>query len=70
MNQAPMFVISADVCDIRLYESSAYSDLTVIYKEDVYKVHKAIICPRSDFFSNKCRGGRWKVLQPHAEPEN
>jgi len=57
-----MYLISTDI-----YESGDYSDLTVICGGDVYKVHKAIICPRSDFFSKACRDKAWKVLRPVTE---
>lgn len=43
--------------NIRLYSSSLYSDFTIICHERRYLVHKAIICPRSDFFAAACRAG-------------
>ena len=54
--------MSVNLPMIRLYESGEYSDLTVVCGRDVYNVHKAIVCPRSEFFSKACRDGRWKVL--------
>ncbi|KAF2434607.1 hypothetical protein EJ08DRAFT_676060 [Tothia fuscella] len=44
----------------KLYESGLYSDLTISCGDDTYKAHKAIVCPRSEFFSRACREGRWK----------
>ncbi|PVI05415.1 hypothetical protein DM02DRAFT_498558, partial [Periconia macrospinosa] len=35
----------------RLYISGKYSDFTIVCRDDVHAVHKAIICPRSDFFA-------------------
>ncbi|KAI0096202.1 hypothetical protein GGR51DRAFT_553681 [Nemania sp. FL0031] len=39
-----------------LYHSAEYSDLTISCGERRYRVHKALICPRSDFFAAACRG--------------
>ncbi|KAK3291910.1 BTB/POZ protein [Chaetomium fimeti] len=39
-----------------LFGDKAYSDLTVTCRGDEYKVHKAIICPRSPFFASACNG--------------
>lgn len=38
----------------RLFDSGNSSDLTVVCKEAEFKVHKAVLCPRSTFFSNAC----------------
>lgn len=40
-----------------LFGPSKYSDLTVRCGEDEYKVHRAILCPRSDVFAAACDGG-------------
>ncbi|KAI4730431.1 hypothetical protein E4T49_01791 [Aureobasidium sp. EXF-10728] len=39
----------------RLHENGAYSDMKIVCSIDSYNVHKAIICPQSDFFRNACR---------------
>jgi hypothetical protein len=39
----------------RLYENGAYSDLKIVCGSDTYLVHKALICPQSDFFRAACR---------------
>ncbi|KAF4497647.1 hypothetical protein FAGAP_6179 [Fusarium agapanthi] len=39
-----------------LLETGAYSDLTISCGKDQYRVHKAIICPRSHFFEAACNG--------------
>ncbi|KAK1561733.1 uncharacterized protein LY79DRAFT_173834 [Colletotrichum navitas] len=38
-----------------LYENAEYSDLTIASRHAEYRVHKAIVCPRSDYFAAKCR---------------
>lgn len=43
-----------------LHISGDYSDLKVICGENIHNVHKAIICPQSEFFSRACCDGRWK----------
>ncbi|KLU84725.1 hypothetical protein MAPG_03764 [Magnaporthiopsis poae ATCC 64411] len=40
----------------RLYQDADYSDLVLSWGGQDYKVHKAIVCPRSDFFAAACRG--------------
>ena len=37
-----------------IFGSSKYSDVTVCCGSDVYKLHRAVICPRSDFFAAAC----------------
>lgn len=34
----------------RLFDTGEYSDLTITCGQDTYKVHKAIVCKRCDFF--------------------
>ncbi|KAG9495461.1 hypothetical protein J7337_013709 [Fusarium musae] len=41
---------------VRLYETEMYSDLKIACGWDIHKVHKAIICPRSTFFTAACNG--------------
>lgn len=38
----------------RLYDTAEYSDLTISCGNKNYLVHKAIVCPRSDFFASAC----------------
>lgn len=40
-----------------LFGSSKYSDLTIRCGSDLYKVHRAVICQRSDFFAVACDSG-------------
>ncbi|KAF5545449.1 speckle-type POZ [Fusarium phyllophilum] len=40
----------------KLYETEMYSDLIITCGDDVHKVHKAIVCPRSSFFTAACSG--------------
>ncbi|KAL8404880.1 hypothetical protein RB594_009675 [Gaeumannomyces avenae] len=39
-----------------LYQSGDYSDLTLSCGGKDYKLHKSVVCPRSDFFAAACRG--------------
>jgi hypothetical protein len=39
----------------RIHENGAYSDLKIVCGSDTYLVHKAIICPQSDFSKTACR---------------
>ncbi|KAG2161265.1 hypothetical protein VTO58DRAFT_104176 [Aureobasidium pullulans] len=39
----------------KLQESGAYSDFQIVCGSDTYHVHKAIICPQSEFFRAACR---------------
>jgi hypothetical protein len=43
-----------------LYENGAYSDLKIVCGPDTYHVHKAIICPQSEFFEIACRPDTFK----------
>ncbi|KAI1484747.1 BTB/POZ protein [Biscogniauxia mediterranea] len=43
-------------CMRELYSSQTYSDLVISCGGKHYKVHKAIICPRSKFFAKACSG--------------
>ncbi|KAL0938203.1 BTB/POZ domain-containing protein [Colletotrichum truncatum] len=38
-----------------LYNDPEFSDLTIATGETEYHVHKAIVCPRSDYFAAQCR---------------
>ena len=39
-----------------ILESTAYSDLTVSCGGQEFRVHRAVICPRSPFFAAACSG--------------
>ncbi|KAG5804747.1 hypothetical protein H9Q74_004426 [Fusarium xylarioides] len=41
---------------VDLLKTGKYSDLTISCGKDQYRVHKAIICPRSNFFEAACSG--------------
>lgn len=47
------------------FGSSKYSDLTIHCGSDVYKLHRVVICPRSDFFAAACDSG-FKVHTGHS----
>ncbi|KAF3397016.1 hypothetical protein DPV78_008324 [Talaromyces pinophilus] len=38
----------------RLYDTAEYSDLTISCGNKNYLVHKAVVCPRSEFFASAC----------------
>ncbi|KAH8692864.1 hypothetical protein BGW36DRAFT_464088 [Talaromyces proteolyticus] len=38
-----------------LYAKGDYSDLTITCHGTHYRVHKAVVCPRSEFFASACR---------------
>ncbi|KAI5211419.1 hypothetical protein AUEXF2481DRAFT_25775 [Aureobasidium subglaciale EXF-2481] len=38
-----------------LHKNGAYSDLKIVCGSTTYNVHKAIVCPQSDFFRVACR---------------
>ncbi|KAF2459116.1 hypothetical protein BDY21DRAFT_267532, partial [Lineolata rhizophorae] len=40
----------------RLFIDPKYADLTVTCGTDVYRLHKSVVCPRSDFFAKACEG--------------
>lgn len=48
---------------VSLSLSGEYSDLTIICGPDVYKVHKAIVCSQSSFFSKAEKFPVCKVRQ-------
>ena len=70
---------SADgIADINtsLYQPRDYSDLTVFANDGSHHpVHRAIVCPRSQYFFDAVREGRWKdgidghLALPDDEPE-
>jgi hypothetical protein len=39
----------------RLYDNADYSDLTITSPTKSFSVHKAIVCPRSEYFATECR---------------
>lgn len=43
-----------------ILESSEYSDMTVCCGSEEFKLHRAIVCPRSKFFAAAC-GGQFQV---------
>ncbi|KAF2655625.1 hypothetical protein K491DRAFT_704486 [Lophiostoma macrostomum CBS 122681] len=47
-NSPPRYYI---LIDISLLQSGSYSDLIITCNGDTYKVHKAVVCPRCDFFA-------------------
>ncbi|OCK75339.1 hypothetical protein K432DRAFT_466403 [Lepidopterella palustris CBS 459.81] len=56
-----------------LLSSGEYSDFTITCGDDTYAVHKAIICPRSDFFAKAVKFGKEaeenKIVLVEDEPE-
>ncbi|KAF2279791.1 uncharacterized protein EI97DRAFT_482573 [Westerdykella ornata] len=58
----------------KLLQSGDFSDLVVTCGEDEYKVHKAIVCPRSTFFASAVQfsgkeAQEGKINLPEDEPE-
>ncbi|GJC85450.1 hypothetical protein ColLi_08288 [Colletotrichum liriopes] len=53
-----------------LYENAEYSDLTIASRDAEYRVHKAIVCPRSDYFAAKFRELKSKVSHNIRYPAN
>ncbi|KAG6986522.1 multicopper oxidase abr1 [Physcia stellaris] len=41
----------------RIKDSGDYSDLTIVCGKSEFKVHRAIVCPQSGFFSAACKEG-------------
>ncbi|KAI7210010.1 hypothetical protein KC333_g8443 [Hortaea werneckii] len=61
----------------RLWEDRTHADLTIECHSRQWKVHKAILCSRSDFFKAACQPGRFKegrenviTLPSHADDPN
>jgi len=46
-----------------LLKNGTYSDLLIRCGEEVYNVHKSIVCPRAGFFAAACENS-WKVNTP------
>ncbi|KAF3797590.1 hypothetical protein GCG54_00013113 [Colletotrichum gloeosporioides] len=44
-----------------LYNNPEFSDLTIASRENEYHVHKAVVCPRSSYFAEKCREAKSQV---------
>ncbi|KAB2104429.1 Kynureninase 2 [Alternaria gaisen] len=56
----PMYNTFNDVWSV--LKSGAYSDLTITCNNDTYKVHKAIVCERAEFFARNLKfGGKESV---------
>lgn len=47
----------------RLFEEEDYKDLTIICGSERIRVHKALVCSRSDFFKAACKKGTFKEGQ-------
>ncbi|KAH7362442.1 hypothetical protein B0T11DRAFT_328514 [Plectosphaerella cucumerina] len=45
-----------------LYETGRYSDLTIKCRTTTFKVHKAVLCPRSRFFKYMCENEKLNEL--------
>ena len=43
------------------FNSPHFSDLTVKVDDTEFKVHKVILCSRSEYFSRLYKGGNWAV---------
>lgn len=44
-----------------MYNDEDYADLTIRSGSQTFKVHKAIVCARSDFFKVACKKSAFKV---------
>ncbi|KAL7756501.1 hypothetical protein ACKLNR_013494 [Fusarium oxysporum f. sp. zingiberi] len=58
----------------KLYETGTYSDLIITCGNDIYQVHKVIVCPRSSFFTAACsgkfkEGQEGKINLPDDDPD-
>ena len=42
--------------NLAIYNSSKYADMTVLCNPAEFKLHRAIVCPRSKFFATACDG--------------
>jgi len=62
-------VTSSDIANVngRLSGDEDYPDLTVTCGPNIFKVHKAIVCPRSEYFKTACRKGCFKVCDASSE---
>jgi hypothetical protein len=49
-----------------LQQTSNYSDLTIVCGDDIHRVHKAIVCPCSEFFTAACKHGQVSFLETNA----
>ncbi|KAL1963538.1 hypothetical protein VTN77DRAFT_8119 [Rasamsonia byssochlamydoides] len=57
-----------------LLQSGDYSDLTIYCGADVYRIHRAIVCPQSKVLAAMCRGGfkeaqTGEINMPDDDPE-
>jgi hypothetical protein len=47
------------ICTVSSLQATAkYSDLTIFWRRESHRVHKAVMCPRSSFFAGACRFGK------------
>ena len=46
-----------------LYQSREYTDLVVSGRDGTrHPIHRAIVCPRSEYFYTAVKEARWKVM--------
>ncbi|KAK5074610.1 hypothetical protein LTR70_010116 [Exophiala xenobiotica] len=50
-----------------LQTSHAYSDLKLLCQDEVFQVHKAVICSRSQYFATSCKWGKEGKLKEEIE---